>query len=177
MNSEQKYEQILDQFVDAMNAGENLPIDELLSAGEAELVEMLPLLDFIAWFKVSSSPVTASEKSTIKDSILQHAAGQDNWSMQSLIAASNPNVITRARQSGMTKQQIDMLSADTTPINIDKPNDVVQRLSEKHGVQFFNLLGWVRQLVSDVLSTNHHGNLSPAFTRQEDTDSNTDSED
>lgn len=77
MNEKRKYEQILDQFIDAMNAGEELRIDELLNGDENELSELLPLLDFVAWFKVSSTDVVEDEKSVIKNAVLQKAKAQD----------------------------------------------------------------------------------------------------
>ncbi len=165
MNDERKYEQMLDQFIDAMNAGEVPPID-LLTGDEQALSELLPLLDFVAWFKVSNTDVIEEDKAAIKDAILQQVADHDQWSMHHLIALSEAETVVKASQAGLTHQQVKQLSNDSTPIDINRPNDVVHYLSEQYGIKFFNLLGWVRQLISDVLSAAPNNNPSPAFTRE-----------
>lgn len=167
MNNERKHEEILDQFVDAINAGELPTIHEHLDTTSEELPELLSLLDFVTWFKVSSEADADDQRDLIKQAVIRQVESQRTWSMQRLITEGETDTLAKATQLGLTEQQISNLSADTTPIDIGEPNEAIRNLSGKYGVRFFNLLGWVRQLISDVISTEEYKGMAPVYTREE----------
>jgi hypothetical protein len=165
MNDERKYEEILEKFVDAMNNGTDFSLDDLLEVEDAE-PEIMSLLDFAAWFKVSSSETIAEEAAQVKSAI--RIANSAAWSMQKLIASGSTNTLQAASQSGLTRQQLEELSEDPTPFSVDNPNDYVRQLAGKYQVRFLNLLGWVRSLITDAMSSETTANnWSPVYTREE----------
>jgi hypothetical protein len=66
MTDKMKLAQLLDQFVDDLNTGVMPRIYELMASEPDAVAEMVPLLDFVAWFKASTTQVPVSEKEEIR---------------------------------------------------------------------------------------------------------------
>lgn len=161
MTDENKLNRLLSEFVDDLNDGKEPRLYDYLLDHPDEADEILPLTNFVSWFKAATIEIPEDEKESIANAL------QGIWTMRRLVGASNPTLIDKAVQSGLTRQQVEQLRNDTTPIDLEHPNDTVHHLSDRYGVHFFNLLGWVRQLITEVLSTESNTqSMSPAFTRE-----------
>lgn len=161
MNDEMMFARLLDEYVDDLNNDSNPRLLKYLDEHPEQAGELLPLMNFIGWFKVASVEVSESTKRSVRDRVFQP------WTLELLIENSTPQVMESAIQSGLSRQQVDQLRKDDTPIDLEQPNDALRRLAKKHNVQFINLLAWVRQLISSVtVNTSANASFSPAFTRR-----------
>jgi hypothetical protein len=175
MSHESQLEHLISEFVDDLNEGKEPRLYDYLLDHPDEADELLPLMNFVGWYKAVTMEMPEQEKESIRGAIL------NPWTMRRLVETSSPELVENAAQSGLTQQQIEQLSKDETPIDLGHPNEVVRRLSDKYDARFFNLLGWVRRLITDVSSQEPHSStMSPAFTRKARTeadDSKVDSDD
>lgn len=176
MSHESQLEHLISEFVDDLNEGKEPRLYDYLFDHPDEADELLPLMNFVGWYKAVTMEIPEHEKESIR------GANLNLWTIRRLVETSSPELVENATQSGLTQQQIEQLSKDDTPIDLERPNEVVRRLSDKYGVRFFNLLGWVRRLITDVISEEpHNKRMSPAFTRKDkhldDDDSKAGSED
>lgn len=162
MSDESKLERLISEFVDDLNEGKEPRLYDYLFDNPDETDKLLPLMNFVGWYKAVTIEVHEHEKESTLDAIL------NTWTMRRLVEISSPELIENATQSGLTRQQIGQLSQDDTPIDLEHPNEVVRSLSDRYGVGFFNLLGWVRRLITNVISEEpHNRRISPAFTRKD----------
>lgn len=170
MSDEGILERLMSEFVDDLNDGREPRLFDYLLDHPNEVDEFLPLMNFVGWFKAATMEVPEQEKENVRGAIL------NPWTVRRLIETSRSELVEKATQSGLTRQQVDQLSKDDAPIDIDNPNETVRRLSDKYDVHFFNLLGWIRQLITGINATGlQSGSTLPAFARKEKRQNNGDS--
>jgi hypothetical protein len=171
MTTELELAEMLDQFVDDINRGVAPQIYELMAAVPDAADDLIPLLDLIAQFKASTAQMPDSEKEKIKAQVLEMARGNPAaraWSIRRLIEESDPQVVAKSTALGLTSDQLDAVRSDTTPLNLEDPdnvNKVVAELANRHSLRFFDLLSWVRQLISSVLSVEANRSISMVYAR------------
>ncbi len=172
MDNQARIEQIISEFVDDLNKGVSPRLYDLM-ANEPELTaSLLPILDFTAWFKAIAVEVPKEEKETIKTKIF--SPDSTVWSMSRLITRSDSETLARGEDFGLSKKHVEALSSDDMPFDLESPNNAAQKLSQKHGIPFFDLLGWMRQLISSVMQAQDSGRMSTIYARQDKEDSNGD---
>jgi len=164
MINELELAQLLDQFVDDLDDGVMPRIYELMDFDPEVVTELIPLLDLAAWFKVSSVQMPANEKERVKAQVLEAAQGK-SWSMRRLVEESDPQVVAKGTALGFAPAQMDAVSSDTTPFDLDDPSEVVNQLAKKHKLRFFDLLSWVNQLISSVLRVKANSSMSMVYAR------------
>jgi hypothetical protein len=141
---------------------------ELMASGFDGAEDLIPLLDLAAQFKVSTVQMPSSEKERVKVQVLRAAqAGPatQGWSIRRLVEESDPQIVAKRVALGIEPTQINAVSSDTTPLDLEDPSEVVNELAEKYKVCFFDLLNWVNQLISSVLRADTHSSMSMVYAR------------
>jgi hypothetical protein len=168
MTTELEMAQMLDEFIDDLNEGVMPRVYELMASGLDIPEDLIPLLDLAAQFKVSTVQMPSSEKERVKTQVLKAAqvnSTTQEWSMSRLVKESDPQVVAKGTSLGFEPTQINAVSSDMTPLDLENPSEVVNQLAEKYKMHFFDLLSWVNQLISSVLRADPHSSMSVMYAR------------
>jgi hypothetical protein len=169
MTTELNLMAILDQFMEDLDEGVEPRIYELMASDPTKLTDLIPLLELITLVEASTTSMPDEEAEKVKARIFGKAAdshvSQSEWSMSRLVEESDPEVVAKGQAFGLDQAQMDVISSDTTPLDLDDLSGVVNELAKKHKLPFFDLLNWVNQLVSSVLSAQGNSSTFMVYAR------------
>src|SRR5688572_10423877 len=100
MSDESKLERLITEFVDDLNDGKEPRLYDYLFDHPDEADELLPLMNFLGWFKAVTIEVPEEDRMRTRDAIL------NSWTLRRLVKASNPELLEKALTSGLTQQQV-----------------------------------------------------------------------
>src|SRR5205809_934679 len=89
MSDENKLEQLLNEFVDDLNAGREPKLYEYLLDNPEDADELLPMMNFVGWYKQTTMEVPVSEKEKVRSALLAP------WTMRRLVEESKPELLNK----------------------------------------------------------------------------------